>query len=266
VNNKPIGIFDSGLGGLTVMSEIRKLLPGEDLIYFGDTAHVPYGSKSKEVVTGFSIGIAKFLLSKKVKFIVVACNTASAFALPTLKKKFKTPMIGVIDPGAKAALGVTLRRRIGVIGTEGTIKSCSYAKAIKRLDAGARIFNAACPLFVPLVEEGWITHPVTASVAREYISPLARKGIDTLLLGCTHYPLIKDTIKRAAGKGITLIDSATTAAVEVAATLKNLSLYSNRKSGGKCSFYVSDSPAKFKKLGQRFMGRAITTVRKVEEL
>jgi glutamate racemase len=263
MNNKPIGIFDSGLGGFTVMSEIRKMLPGEDLIYFGDTAHVPYGSKSKEVVTGFSVEIAKFLLSKKVKLIVVACNTASAFALPALRKKFKTPMIGVIDPGAKAALGVTLRRKIGVIGTEGTIKSSSYTKAIKRLDGRARVFAAACPLFVPLVEEGWITHPVTASVAREYISPLAKKGIDTLLLGCTHYPLIKDTIKQAAGKGIVLIDSATTAAVEVAGTLKNLALDNNRVSGGKCSFYVSDSPAKFKKLGRRFMGRTITTVKKV---
>jgi len=264
VNNKPIGIFDSGLGGLTVMSEIRKMLPGEDLVYVGDTAHVPYGSKSKEVVTGFSIEIVKFLNTKKVKLIVVACNTASAFALPALRKKFKIPMIGVIDPGAKAALGVTLSRKIGVIGTEGTIKSSSYTKAIKRLDGRARVFSAACPLFVPLVEEGWLKHPVTASVAAEYISPLVNKDIDTLLLGCTHYPLIKDTIKHAAGKGIALIDSATTAAVEVAGTLKNLELNNSRDSGGKCSFYVSDSPAKFKKQGQRFMGGAIKSVKKIE--
>jgi glutamate racemase len=266
LNNKPIGIFDSGLGGLTVMSEIRKMLPGEDLIYFGDTAHVPYGSKSKEVVTGFSAQIAKFLLSKKVKLIVVACNTASAFALPALRKNFKTPMVGVIEPGAKAALGVTLKRKIGVIGTEGTIKSSSYTKAIKRLDRRARIFTAACPLFVPLVEEGWLRHPVTSAVAKEYVSPLARKGIDTLLLGCTHYPLLKETIKRAAGSGIVLIDSATTAAVEVAGILKNLSLENKRSKGGKCSFFVSDSPAKFKKQGQRFMGRAIKSVKKVEML
>jgi glutamate racemase len=264
MNRKPIGIFDSGLGGLTVMAEIRKKLPGEDLIYFGDTAHVPYGSKSKEVVTGFSKDISKFLLRKKVKMIVVACNTASAFALPVLRNSYSVPVVGVIEPGAKAALSVTARGKIGVIGTEGTIKSSTYTKALKRLDGKARIFAAACPLFVPLVEEGWLKHPVTAAVAREYISPLSRKGIDTLVLGCTHYPLLKKVIGAAAGRGIALIDSATATAVEVAGILKNQGMENPRVSGGECGFYVSDSPAKFRKLGQRFLGKAIASVRKVE--
>lgn len=263
MNSRPIGIFDSGLGGLTVMAEIHKKLPGEDLIYFGDTAHVPYGSKSKEVVTGFSREISAFLLRKKVKMIVVACNTASAFALPALRKGFKVPVIGVIEPGAKAALSVTLKGKIGVIGTEGTIKSSTYTKALKRLDGRAKVRGAACPLFVPLVEEGWLTHPVTRMVAREYIAPLSRRGIDTLVLGCTHYPLLKKVIGAAAGKGIALIDSATATAVEVAGVLKDLGMENPRVSGGRCGFYVSDSPAKFRKLGQRFMGQAIQSVKKV---
>ncbi|MFH1368676.1 MAG: glutamate racemase [Elusimicrobiota bacterium] len=263
MDGRPIGIFDSGFGGLTVMAEIRKLLPREDLIYFGDTAHVPYGSKSKEVVTGYSADIAKFLLSKKVKMIVVACNTASAFALPALKAKLKVPVIGVIEPGAKAALSVTLKRKIGVIGTEGTVKSSSYTKALKRLDPRIRIFAVACPLFVPLVEEGWLKHPMTYRVAKEYITPLVRKGVDTIVLGCTHYPLIKSVIKKTAGKSVSLIDSAAATAVEVAGTLKNLGIESQRSKGGKCIFYVSDAPAKFKLLGRKFMGQVITRINKV---
>lgn len=263
MNKRPIGIFDSGLGGLTVMSEIRKMLPGEDLIYFGDTAHVPYGSKSKEAVTGYSLDIAKFLLAKKVKMIVVACNTASAFALQTLKSKVKVPVIGVIEPGAKAALSVTLKRKIGVIGTEGTIKSSSYSKALRKLDAKARVFAKPCPLFVPLVEEGWLKHSVTYEIAKEYLAPLLSRGIDTLVLGCTHYPLIKSVIGKTAGKGISLIDSATATAVEVAGTLHGLGYENPKHKGGKCSFYVSDAPAKFRASGQKFMGEVLTSVKKV---
>lgn len=263
MDKRPIGIFDSGLGGLTVMAEIRKLLPGEDIIYFGDTAHVPYGSKSKEVVTGYSQDISRFLIGRKVKMIVVACNTASAYALQALKNKLKVPVIGVIEPGAKAALTVTLKRRIGVIGTEGTIKSSSYSKALRRLDPKARVFPKACPLFVPLVEEGWLKHSVTNQIAKEYISPLIKKGIDTLVLGCTHYPLIKSVIGKTAGKGIALIDSAAATAVEVSGTLKNMGIENKNSCGGKCSFFVSDAPEKFRKQGQKFMGQVINSVKKV---
>jgi len=199
MNNRPIGIFDSGVGGLTVMAEIMKILPGEEIVYFGDTAHVPYGSKSPEVVTSFSLDIAAFLLKQKVKLIVVACNTASAFALPTLEKKLKIPVIGVIEAGSSAAIRASRSGRIGIIGTEGTIRSSSYPRAIGSLDRSAKIFSKPCPLFVPLVEEGWLNHSVTIAVAGEYLRPLVAKKIDVLVLGCTHYPLIKRVLKKLRG-------------------------------------------------------------------
>ncbi len=260
---KPIGIFDSGFGGLTVLSRVAKLLPNEDIIYFGDTAHVPYGSKSKEVVTIFSVAIAKFLSEKKVKLIVVACNTASAFALSHLQKKFKVPVLGVIFPGAKDALKSSKRKRIAVIGTEGTIKSSSYTKAIISLNNQAVVYAKACPLFVPLVEEGWINHSVTKEVAKEYLTPLVNKGIDTLVLGCTHYPLIKKVIKNVISRNITLIDSAEATAKDVLNILKKLKLQEKGKSAGRHSFYVSDSPEKFKFYAKRFLGYNINNVKKI---
>ena len=243
----PVGVFDSGLGGLTVMAEIIKVLPNENVIYFGDTAHVPYGSKSSEVVTKYSMDIASFLLSKKVKMIVIACNTASAVALASLKRNFNVPIIEVIAPGAKASvLSVTRNGKIAVLGTEGTIRSSSYAKAIKRLNKKAKVFGKACPLFVPLVEEGWLGHRVTKEVAEEYIKPVLKNGIDTIVLGCTHYPLIKNIIQsRARGKHIRLIDSAETAAMEVKHTLATLDLSNNSKMKGRYQYFVSDIPQKF---------------------
>jgi glutamate racemase len=259
----PIGIFDSGLGGLTVMSAIMKALPNENIIYFGDTAHVPYGSKSKEVVTRYSLDIASFLVSKKVKMIVVACNTASAVALDELRRKFDVPIIEVIGPGAKAALSATKYSRIGVIGTEGTIRSSSYTKAIRKLRPGAKIFARACPLFVPLVEEGWLGHKVTKIVAREYIKPLLNNKIDTLVLGCTHYPLIKKVIAGAAGKRVELIDSAETAASEVVEILTELGITNRSTRKGSYQYFVSDIPQKFSEVARRFLGRSIKPVRKV---
>ena len=260
---KPIGIFDSGFGGLTVFSELRKLLPREDIVYFGDTARVPYGSKSKEVVTGFSLQIADFLIKQKVKMIVVACNTASAFALPALQKKFRLPVFGVIQPGAEAALRTSKKKRIGVIGTAGTIRSASYDKAIRSLDKKTTIFSKACPLFVPLIEEGWIDHPVTKAVAKEYLAPLAKKGIDVMVLGCTHYPLIKKVIREIVDGNISLIDSAEATAADVRNILDRYGLLEKGGSAGKYRFYVSDYPEKFKKLGRMFLGHPVTNVKRV---
>ena len=259
----PVGVFDSGLGGLTVMAEVMKALPNEDIIYFGDTAHVPYGSKSKEVVTRYSLDIASFLLSKKIKLLVVACNTASAVALGALRKKFRVPIIEVIVPGAKAALSVTKTGSIGVIGTEATIRSSSYAAAIKRLRPGAKVFGKACPLFVPLVEEGWLDCEVTKQVAKIYVKPLLKNRIDTIVLGCTHYPLIKKVVQEAAGKGIKLIDSAEAAAQETGQTLIRLGLANSPGRKGKYRYFVSDIPQKFTEVACRFLGRDVRPVRKV---
>jgi glutamate racemase len=245
------------------MAAIRQLLPCEDLIYFGDTAHVPYGPKSREVVTGFATAIASFLTAQKVKMIVVACNTASAFALPALHKRFDVPVIGVIEPGSESAVAATKTGRIGIIGTHGTIASRSYPRAIRRLKKEAIVFSQACPLFVPLVEEGWLDHPVTRQVVREYLAPLMKDRIDTLVLGCTHYPLIKDMIRAVAGTRITLIDSAAATARKVAAVLRAHDLLTASRRPGSCRFFVSDAPQKFRAVGERFLGQAIAPVRKI---
>ena len=262
INNNPIGIFDSGFGGLTVMSAVARLLPSEDIIYFGDTAHVPYGSKSREVVTSFSLAIANFLLTHKVKMIVIACNTASAFALSALKRRLLVPVIGVIDPGAKAALAVSSAGRIGVIGTEGTIHSHAYRAAIIRIDRHAKVFGSACPLFVPLVEEGWCDHPVTRQITGEYLAPLKKHTIDTLVLGCTHYPLLKKVLQKSIGPRIRLIDSAEATASEVAETLRSRGAAASKRKGRQY-FFVSDAPQKFKTIGQMFLGYPLRSVKKV---
>lgn len=262
-NNKPIGIFDSGFGGLTVMSEIHKTLPNESLIYFGDTAHVPYGSKSKNTVIKFSKDIAKFLIKKDVKMIVVACNTASAFALNELQKTLKVPVIGVIEPGAKAAVKTSKNKKIGVIGTEGTITSNSYSKAIKK-KTKSFVYEKACPLFVPLVEEGWTNNKVADDIVKHYLKPLLNKNIDTLVLGCTHYPLLKKTLQKNAGKNICLIDSAKATANEVKNILKDKNLIAIKNKKAKLSFYVSDNPDKFQKIGSKFFAKKIKNVKKID--
>jgi glutamate racemase len=264
ISNNPIGIFDSGFGGLTVMSEINKYLPLENLIYFGDTAHVPYGTKSKSAVIKFSKKIALFLIKNRVKLIVIACNTASAFALDALKKTLKIPIIDVIRPGALEAVSASKNKRIGVIGTEGTVNSQSYPKEIKKILKSCDVYQQACSLLVSLAEEGLIDGEITDSVVNMYIKPLLSKKIDTLILGCTHYPLLKKTFEKNVGNGITLIDSAKVISKEVKNILEQKSLLSNSKRKKILRFYVSDNPVKFQTIGSRFFHKKILSVKKIE--
>jgi len=263
VNSNPIGIFDSGFGGLTVMSAISKLMPKENLIYFGDSAHVPYGSKSKKVVTDFATKISKFLIQNNVKMIVIACNTASAFSLDTLKKIINIPVIGVIESGSISAINNTKNNKVGVIGTEGTIKSDAYPKQIKKLNKKIKCYSQSCPLFVPLVEEGWLKGEVTDKIINIYLKNIVDRDIDTLILGCTHYPLLKKSIQKFMGNKIKIVDSA----IAVADSVKDLLEKNNllkQKGIGKYQFFVSDSPEKFKDLGSKFLGNKINKVIKVE--
>jgi glutamate racemase len=258
-----IGVFDSGVGGLTVAREIIRQLPNENLVYFGDTARVPYGIKSPQTVTRFSIENILFLLKQDVKLICVACNTASSFALPVIKNNFRVPIIGVINPGVREAVYASQNKRIGVIGTKGTIKSRTYETEIKQFDPKVKVTAVACPLFVPFVEEGWLSGEVVLSVARKYLNPLKEAGVDTVILGCTHYPLLKPVIQGILGSQVTLIDSAKQVAFEIKKILASEELL-NRGKGGKHKFYVSDNPEWFSSLAQRFMGRKILNVKKVD--
>ena len=255
----PIGVFDSGIGGLTVAQAIMRQLPGESLIYFGDTARVPYGPKSPETVRRYSHEIAAFLLEQGVKAIVVACNTATAHALPMLEAELTVPVIGVVGPGARAAVKASRRGRIGVIGTEGTIKSGAYAKAIHAESPDAIVTVRACPLFVPLVEEGWNDSEATRLIAAEYLAPFAHDEVDTLVLGCTHYPLLKRVIGETIGRSVRLIDSAEETAVDTRRMLDAHGL-STAANEGTYRFVASDDPAQFLQLGQRFFGDALERV------
>lgn len=262
--NRPIGIFDSGIGGLTLVKEVIKKLPHENIVYFGDTARLPYGNKSAQTVIKFSLENAKFLLGFGVKLIIVACNTSSSVALPTLKRRFSIPFLGVITPAVKRAVEISSSGRIGIIGTRATVASRSYQSEIKRINHGCKLFLQACPLFVPLAEEGWVNEPVTLKVAQRYLRPLLTKDIDTLILGCTHYPLLKNIIRRVVGKQVKFVNSAKETAREVAGLLARDGLCRSRKRGaGVCKFFVSDEPAVFKKVGRRFLGKTIITVKKV---
>lgn len=245
----PIGVFDSGVGGLTVAREIMRQLPQERIIYFGDTARVPYGSKSKETIIRYSRQIIHFLESKGVKAIVVACNTASAFALETIRPEMKIPIIGVVKPGAKVAAEATVNGKIGVIGTEGTIGSQIYTETIQQHNPDAIVLGKACPLFVPLVEEGWLKDPVTIEVAKRYLEFFQKSDIDTLILGCTHYPLLRSTIRNIMGEDVNLVNPA----YETAQGLKRLLAEHQLTNDGVKSieapmyqFYVSDAAEKFK--------------------
>jgi len=258
-----IGIFDSGIGGLTVMREIMEVLPHEHLIYLGDTGRYPYGSKSPETVRRYSFENAAFLADKGIKMLVVACNTSAAFALDALSEQMETPVIGVIDPGARAAVDATRNRKVGIIGTEGTIASGSYTRALKRLDAELEIYTRACPLFVPLAEEGWIDNDVARATAAFYLTSLKRSGIDTLVLGCTHYPLLADVIAAVMGDKVQLVDSARTTAAAVRETLVRYGLL--RRSGqGSASFFVTDATDRFIKVGARFMGHPVESAVRIE--
>jgi glutamate racemase len=256
----PIGVFDSGIGGLTVVSEMMRQLPHESIIYFGDTARVPYGPKSPDTVRRYSHEITSFLRAEGVKAVVVACNTATAHALPMLKAELPIPVIGVVDPGARAAVEASRGGGVGVIGTRGTIASGAYERAIHALAPGMRITARACPLFVPLVEEGWIDADATGIIAREYLAPLAEARIDTLVLGCTHYPLLKPLFERILGAGVRLIDSARETAAETGRVLDAESLRSPASAVPRHRFIASDAPQQFLELGQRFLGTAIESV------
>ena len=254
-----IGVFDSGIGGLTVLKELLARLPGESFLYFGDTARVPYGTKSPETILRFSRENVTFLLDSKVKLIVVACNTASAEAVPRLQREFRIPIVGVIEPGVRAAVDASKNSRIGVIGTAGTIRSEAYQHGIKRLAKKAEVVARACPLFVPLVEEGWVDTQVTEMVAEAYLGDFRDRDIDVLVLGCTHYPLLHGVIAKVMGDGVTLVDSAveTTSEVERVLEAENL-----RKKNGKTEFtvYLSDIAPDFKRVGERILGRKIPRI------
>jgi glutamate racemase len=263
-NSSPIGIFDSGVGGLTVAKKIFQLLPNENVIYFGDTGRYPYGPRSKEIVKKFSFQNVSFLLRQGVKFIVVACNTASAFALEELRKNFDIPLVGVIEPGATAAIKATRNGKIGVIGTVGTIYSKAYQKSIHRQTPQVKVYPIPCPLFVSLAEEGYINKAATHLISLEYLNPLIRKRVDTLVLGCTHYPLLKRVISRIMGEKVKLIDSAEETAKEVKSLLKHSGLLRNSSGRTFRRFYVSDVPDRFVKVGERFLNGRITNVKRID--
>ena len=251
----PIGIFDSGVGGLTVARQIHRVLPHEDLIYLGDTARVPYGTKSPSTVVRFACEDSQFLLQQNVKAVVVACNTCSAWALPILEKKFQVPIFGVITPGVLAALEKSKRQRIGIIGTNATIRSKAYSSGIISRCDTAKVFAKACPLLVPLVEEGWINHPVTKAVLSEYLTPMLRQKIDTLILGCTHYPLLKTAIRKIVGSQVTLVDSAESCAKYVRERLERKGLLNpNTKRVGTIQPFVTDETDRFAEVAKRFLG------------
>jgi glutamate racemase len=259
VNPAPLGVFDSGIGGLTVARALFERLPRESVIYFGDTARVPYGPKSPDTVRRYSGEILAFLVKRGVKAVVVACNTSTAHALAYLQERSPVPVVGVIEPGARAAVAATKSGVIGVIGTAGTIASGAYERAIKVLRSDARVHARPCPLFVPLVEEGWFDHPAAELIAREYLEPLRKAGVDVLVLGCTHYPLLKPLLARVMGPGVTLVDSAEETAKAVAAELEARGLGAV---GGSHEhlFVVSDDEPHFRKVGARFLGEKIKKV------
>jgi len=262
--NKPVGVFDSGVGGLTVVKQIFRKLPGEQVIYFGDTGRFPYGIRSAEVIKSFSRQNVNFLLEQKVKIIVVACNTASAHALDYIKKIFNIPMVGVIEPGAKAAAGYTKNGRIGVIGTEGTIESSSYTKALLKINPRLKVFSMACPLFVALAENGYINKEAAYLIAEDYLGFMKQKNIDTLVLGCTHYPPLKNVIRKVMGKHVRLVDSAEETARSVKALLADLQLNSRAKKVKAHKYFVSDTPDKMKRMSRHFVGRQIKRVIRID--
>ena len=261
----PIGVFDSGVGGLTVAREIMRNLPKEDIVYFGDTARVPYGSKSKDNIIRYSRQIIKFLQTKGVKAIVIACNTASALALDTVKEEFDIPIIGVVEPGAKAALQVTENKKVGVIGTEATVKSSMYEKIIRGIDSEVSVIAKACPLFVPLVEEGFKKHQVTDEIIDYYLADFRESDMDALILGCTHYPLLRSKIREYVGEGITLVNPAYETAMDLKRILEEMDMENPDLAGdhGSYSFYVSDAADKFKQFANSILPYDIETTKQI---
>lgn len=262
----PIGVFDSGVGGLTVVREIMRQIPNERIVYFGDTARVPYGGKSKEIVTKYSQQIVRFLKTQNVKAIVIACNTASAYALEQIEKEIDIPIIGVVKPGAVTATRATRNGKIGVIATEGTINSQIYTQYIKELKENVEVLGKACPLFVPLVEEGLLEDPVTDEIAQRYLSVLIDSGIDTLILGCTHYPLIRSTVGRVMGEKVALVNPAYETAIELKRLLEKNNILQDKKPAlgtNQYQFFVSDGAEKFQHFANTIFKYGILAVKQV---
>ncbi len=258
----PLGVFDSGVGGLTVVRALRELLPNESIIYLGDTARVPYGSKSPDTIRRFSVEDTQFLTSHGVKAVVVACNTATAHALPLLQSIFRVPVMGVLEPGVEATLADKKCERVGIIGTAGTIRSSAYQYALAMHKPDLQIHASATPLLVPFVEEGWVNHPALESVLKEYLKPLLDKGIDTLVLGCTHYPLLVPMLKRLLGKKVRLVDSATTCAQHVQRLLENRQLLRTARSKPTLEIYLTDLSEQAEALAKRFLDGEFGKVKK----
>lgn len=268
-DKRPIGIFDSGVGGLTVAREVFKLLPHEDVVYFGDVGRTPYGGRSKEIITQFTRQDVTFLIEQNVKYIVSACNTVSSVALEDIEKDYNFSIIGVIEPGAKAAVEKTKKGKIGVIGTHATINSNAYARCIHNIDSKLKVFSLACPLFVPLAEEGYIDREATYLIARDYLQTMHDVEIDTLVLGCTHYPLLRDVLADVMGDKVTLIESGEEIAKVVYRYLADNDLMnpqSSQKPGpkGEHKFFVSDVPDKFTALASRFLGQTVENVTRID--
>ncbi|WP_374351987.1 glutamate racemase [Chitinimonas sp.] len=255
--SRPIGVFDSGIGGLTVTRALMERLPFEDIVYFGDTARVPYGVKSIATIEQFGQQIVDFMLQQEVKLLVIACNTIAAVAANKLRERVSVPVLDVIGAGAANAVAASRNGAIGVIATPTTVNSNAYARGVHALRADARVFSQACPLLVPLVEEGWLDHPVTRMTVQEYLKPVLAEGIDTLILGCTHYPLLKPLLAQEVGNAIKLVDSAVSVAEQVAATLADLELATPSRDEADYRYYVTDIPLRFQTTGERFLGRSL---------
>lgn len=263
MSSDAIGIFDSGIGGLTVVHSVTRLLPHERLIYLGDTARAPYGTKSAETVTGYALDNADFLVDKGIKLLVVACNSASAVALEALTARHDLPVVGVVEPGARAAAESTRNGKVGVIGTEATIASGAYSRALRSIRPDLEVYTRACPLFVPLAEEGWVENEVARRAVALYLASLTASGIDTLILGCTHYPLLKGVIGDFLGPKVTLVDSAEAAARVVGERLAEYGLLRREGEGG-TSFFVTDVPDRFVRVGGRFLGERLESAVRIE--
>lgn len=261
-SSAPLGVFDSGVGGLTVVRALRELLPGESIIYLGDTARVPYGSKSPDTIRRFAVEDAQFLIARGVKAVIVACNTATAHALPLLEATFRVPVIGVLEPGVEATLAEANCQRVGIIGTAGTIRSCAYQHRLAMRRPDLQIHAAATPLLAPFVEEGWVDHASTKMVLREYLKPLIEKGIDTLVLGCTHYPLLVPAIRRVVGQRVRLVDSASTCAAHVKERLEALKLLRTAKAKPTLEIHLTDLSEQFESLARQFLNADFGKVKK----
>jgi len=258
MDNRPIGIFDSGVGGLTVTGRVLQVMPNEEIVYFGDTARVPYGSKGKETITRFSCQDVRFLLSKNVKAVIVACNTASSNSLEQLRESFDVPVFGTVIPGAAEAAKKTKNKKVGIIATAATVRSGAYEKEIKKADSQIEVYAKACPLFVPLAEEGWVDDEVTYLTAKRYIEPLLEKGVDTIILGCTHYPLLRGCIEKVAGENVTLIDPAYETALKVYDYLKERNMTRTLEESPEYKFYVSDTTDTFDRICSKALEKKYT--------